>query len=120
MGGKVDWNHALDAVGGSVELLLEVIEIFFEETPKLIAGIELSIESGECGELRRFAHTLKGSLRYFGETQAGDLSHDLELMGRDEQIERATEVFGELKTEVDALQSELTAYVESQSPETDA
>ena len=120
MGGKIDWNHALQAVGDSVELLLEVIEIYFEESPKLIAGIESSIESKACGDLQRFAHTLKGSLRYFGETQAGELSHELELMGRDEQIERATEVFSQLKTELDVLQSELTAYVVSQSPESDA
>jgi len=120
MSGKVDWNHAREAVGGSPDLLLEIIEIFFDEYPKLIAGIQVSIESKAFVELRRFAHTLKGCLRYFGETQAGRLSLELEAMGRDGRIERATKVFGDLQTEMDALLPELRAFVASQSPETNA
>ena len=60
---KLDWNCALDAVGGSAELLVELVTIFFEEYPKLIDGIRSSIESHDLVELRRFAHTLKGCLR---------------------------------------------------------
>ncbi len=120
MSGKVDWKHARDAVGGDLGLLLEVIEIFFAEHPKLMAGIESSIESEACVKLRQFAHSLKGCLRYFGETQAVELALDLEIMGRDEQIERAAAVFGELRTEVDSLLPELKAFVESQSPDSDA
>ena len=120
MDGKVNWNHALEAVGDSPDLLLELIEIFFEEYPKLIAGIQSAIDSEAFVELRRFAHTLKGCLRYFGETQAGHLSLELELMGCDRQIERATEVLRDLQTEMDSLLPELTAYITSQRSETDA
>jgi|CXWL01.1.fsa_nt_gi HPt (histidine-containing phosphotransfer) domain-containing protein len=116
MDGKIDWNHARDAVGGSTDLLREIIEIFFDEYPKLIAGIQSSIESGRLVELRRFAHTLKGCLRYFGETQAGQLSLELEIMGRDGQTERATHVVGQLQTEMESVISELRAFVASQSP----
>ncbi|MDA1054411.1 MAG: Hpt domain-containing protein [Planctomycetota bacterium] len=120
MNGKVDWIHARAAVGGSPDLLVEVVDLFFEEYPKLIVGIQSSIESEAFVELRRFAHTLKGCLRYFGPTQAGQLSFELEIMGRDGQLERATEVFGDLQTEMDSLVPELTAFAASQSPETDA
>lgn len=120
MSGKVDWNYARDAVGGNPELLIEIVGIFFDEYPKLIAGIESSIESEELVELRRFAHTLKGCLRYFGETQAGQLSLELEIMGRDGQLEQATKIFGELRTEMDSLVPEMRAFVTSQSPESDA
>ena len=120
MGGKVDWNHARDAVGGNVDLLLEIIDIFFDEYPALIAGIESSIESAALVELRRHAHTLKGCLRYFGQTQAGELSLELELMGRDGQLERAPQALSDLRTELDAVICELKAYVASQSPATDA
>ena len=119
MNGKVDWNYALDVVGGSTVLLLELIDIFFVEYPTLVAGIQSSIESEAFPELRRCAHTLKGCLRYFGETQAGRLSSELEIMGRDNQIERANEVFRQLKTELDSLLPEFTAFVASQSSETD-
>lgn len=68
MNAKVDWDYAREAVGGSPELLQELVEIFFAEYPKLITGIQTSIESANLTDLRRFAHTLKGSLRYFGKT----------------------------------------------------
>jgi HPt (histidine-containing phosphotransfer) domain-containing protein len=120
MDGKIDWNHARDAVGGSPDLLREIIEIFFDEYPKLIVGLQSSIESGTLVDLRRFAHTLKGCLRYFGETRAGQLSLELEIMGRDGQTERATRVFGDLQIEMGSLLPELKAFVASPSPETNA
>lgn len=120
MNGKVDWNFARDSVGGNPELLLELVEIFFEEYPQLVAGLQSSIESKKYIELRRFAHTLKGCLRYFGETQAGELSSQLEVMGRERQIEGALKLFVELQSEMDDVLPELRAFVASQSPETDA
>lgn len=115
MNGKVDWDYAREAVGGSPELLQELVEIFFEEYPKLVAGIQSSLESETLPDLRRFAHTLKGSLRYFGKTEAGKLSSQLEEMARDEQTDDATEVFSQLQTELASLLPELTAFAESQT-----
>jgi HPt (histidine-containing phosphotransfer) domain-containing protein len=120
MEGKVDWKFARDAVGGNPELLLELVEIFFEEYPKLIVGIQSSIDSKAYLELRRLAHTLKGCLRYFGKTKAGELSGRLEDMGRAGQIEDAIQLFGELQFEMNALLPELSAFVASQSPGTNA
>ncbi|HUG67561.1 MAG TPA: Hpt domain-containing protein [Pirellulaceae bacterium] len=118
MEGKVDWKFARDAVGGDGDLLFELVEIFFEEYPKLMAGIQSSIESKTYLELRRFSHTLKGSLRYFGKTEAGVLSGRLEDMGRECQIEGAMQLVGELQSEMNALLPELSAFVASQSPKT--
>jgi HPt (histidine-containing phosphotransfer) domain-containing protein len=120
MNGKVDWKHAHLVAGDSRELLLEIIEIFFDEYPKMIAGIQSSIQSAAFVELRRFAHTLKGSLRYFGETKAGQLSLELEIMARDGRIERATKVFGDLQREMNSLLPELRAFVAAQSTEPEA
>lgn len=114
---KIDWDHALDAVGGSSELLGELIEIFFEEYPKLVAGIQAAIESTTLEEIRRFSHTLKGCLRYFGKTKAGELAYELELMGRDGNIDRATEMFGDLQAETESLFPELKAFLASPPPD---
>jgi two-component system, sensor histidine kinase and response regulator len=120
MNGKVDWNYAREAVGDSSELLLELIDIFFGEYPKLMAGIQSSLESESSSELQRFAHTLKGALRYFGTTQAGELAFELEEMGRDAEIERGAEVYGKLQIEMNALVPELQAFVASQRSAPDA
>ncbi|MEO8495076.1 MAG: Hpt domain-containing protein [Planctomycetota bacterium] len=119
MNGKVNWNYARDVVGDSDELLLELIEIFFEEYPKLMTGIQSSITSGSPDKLRLSAHTLKGTLRYFGETQAGELAFALEVMGRDKQMEGAAEVYGKLQPELDTIVPELRAYQASHAPKSD-
>ena len=120
MNGKVDWKFASAAVGDDPELLRELVEIYFEEYPKLVAGIQSTLESQAYVELRRFAHTLKGCLRYFGKTRAGDLSGQLEIMARDQQIEGATKLFAELQIELAALLPELKAFAASPSSDTDA
>ncbi len=118
MSGKIDWNHACETVGGSSDLLCELIEIFFDEHPKLTTGIRESLDSGQLVDLRRFAHTMKGCLRYFGDTRAGELSLELEAMARDKEIEQAEDIFTELKSELDSLLPELKAFVASQPPNT--
>ena len=120
MSGKIDWNQAYETVGGDQDLLVELIEIFFEEHPKLIAGIRESIDSNALVDLRRFAHTMKGCLRYFGETQAGHLSFELEAMARDNKAGQAEEVFTELKSKLEWLLPELRDFVASQPPATEA
>lgn len=84
-GDTIDWQIALDAVDGRRVLLAELIEIFFEEYPKLLSEIETAIEAESSLNLQRSAHTLKGCLRYFGESRAARLAKQLEDHGRDQK-----------------------------------
>ena len=57
----LDWEEALDHLEGDENLLIELVGIYSEQCPKLMAEIEEAIAGGEAADLRRAAHTLKGS-----------------------------------------------------------
>lgn len=108
----IDWEAGHVATGGNKKLLAELIEIFFEEYPKLLAGIRAGIDDRSAKDLRRYAHTLKGSLRYFGETHAGALSGELEVMGEHSSFEAAQPLLEKLEPEIDRLLPELQAFLQ--------
>lgn len=85
----IDWNVALDAVGGRRDLLTELIDIFFTEYPPTLDEIRQAIERQDAKGLQLSAHKLKGCLRYFGQTLACERAKELEDMGRSGQLEGA-------------------------------
>ena len=103
----VDRAAVLDRVGGDEELLREIIDIFLEEYPSLVAGIRDAVEKKDAGALERSAHNLKGSVSNFGAESATRAAADLELMGRKGEIQRAPVVVEVLELELVSLHNAL-------------
>ena len=100
---ELDWTDALAATGGDRELLESVIEVFLDEEPELIEAIRKAIVADDSTALRLAAHTLKGSLRYFGDGPAIDVAFCMETMGATGDLAEAEATFELLKTEVEKL-----------------
>ena len=96
----LDWAAALATCGGDEHLLLDVMSAFIEEVPRLMRQLDEAIESGDRKTARRLAHTMKGSLRPFGKTRAGELAEQLESAC--EQASTPAE-----NTQLDGLRQEL-------------
>lgn len=101
----VDWDVALESVGGDPELLLEVIEAFLIEGPQQLAAIHASLQAGDAKTLHRAAHTLKGSMRYFGARQLFDTALQLELLS--DAALRQNQSLAESAPLIDRLDSQL-------------
>ena len=106
----LDPEVILDRVGGDVELLREITDIFLSEYPELIGEIRAAIAAGDPRRLERSAHTLKGSVSNFGATAATDAALRLEMIGRRGEMHCATDglraleqQFAELAPALDAL-----------------
>ncbi len=104
----IDWADALNAVNGDKALLKDVMEAFIEEAPQLLDEIGQAVRAGNAAELRRAAHTLKGSLRFFGAHVATEHAFRLETMGKNEELTDASESLDKLASELSRIQSELT------------
>jgi HPt (histidine-containing phosphotransfer) domain-containing protein len=85
----VDWHEALQAVDGDRATLSSVVEAFLSETPKLIEQLQQALALRDAAGLRRASHTLKSSLRFFGAHAAADEAWQLELYGKEENLEAA-------------------------------
>ena len=107
-------QEALHSVRGDPELLRVVCEAVVEDTPRLLQEIGKAIAEKNAKNLRLYAHTLKGSIRYFGPTEAFNMAFELEKMGRDGVFEGAEVLFEKVKKEVERLREFLDSYLKSQ------
>ena len=98
-----EWDAALERVGGDEAMLRDLAEMFFAECPKLIQQIHEHIAGADGPELRRAAHTLKGSAHVFGAAAAAEAAHRLEEIGREEAFADAEEALALLEDEVARL-----------------
>ena len=98
-----EWDAALESVGGDEAMLCDLAEMFFTECPKLMQQIREHIAGADAPELRRAAHTLKGSAHVFGAEEAADAAHRLEEIGREEAFADAEEALALLEDEVARL-----------------
>lgn len=106
------WDAALESVGGDEDMLRELAEMFFVECPKLMQQIREHLAGANGPELRRAAHTLKGSAHVFGAEATAEAAHRLEEIGREEVFADAEEALGVLEGEVARLLPALRGRVE--------
>jgi HPt (histidine-containing phosphotransfer) domain-containing protein len=92
----IDRTALLDRVGGDVDLLREITNIFLAEYPALIGDIQEAVASRDARKLERAAHSLKGSVANFGAQGAVDASYRLETIGRRGLLEEAPDALATL------------------------
>ena len=110
--GPVDHEAALERVGGDVELLQEVAQLFLEEYPGMLAAIRKALENRSPQELEHAAHSLKGSVSNFGAKSVVRAALALEMLGRGGSVEGGEELFETLELELKELQPGLAALAE--------
>ncbi|MDQ5851613.1 MAG: Hpt domain-containing protein, partial [Chloroflexota bacterium] len=108
----LDRNVALDRVQGDRELLQEIVELFFEETPALRAQIKEAMARRDAKVLERAAHTLKSSVGTFGAKAAFGAALRLEMVGRSGDLADAEAAYAELEAELARLEPALAALRE--------
>jgi CheY-like chemotaxis protein len=100
-------NDLLARVGGSQELLREVIGLFLEDCPKLLAAVGDAVRRGDTEAVYRASHTLKGSVGNFDAHAAMQIAQRLEARAREGNLEAATTIFAALEIEIHALLAKL-------------
>ncbi len=96
----IDWNIAKECLGDGSEVLCEFSELMKAQTPLLLADIRRAVESRDSKLLRRSAHTLKGSVTYFGAEPLAQAALALENLGRAESFDGTTEMLATLEQEI--------------------
>jgi len=113
----LDWDKALSAMKGDHRLLRIVVDAALEEIPRLMSAVREAIAGEDAAALRLAAHTLKGAIRYFGDSPAFDHAYELEMMGQQSDLRNAQETLATLEGEMKHLTSELSDYLRRDEPE---
>ena len=93
----------LEVQGGRKGLVLKVIRLYLESSPKLLQQIDKAAASGDAEGLNRAAHSLKTSSANVGGTRFALLCQRLEDMGRAKSCDGAAEVLPDLRSGHGAL-----------------
>ena len=83
-------------VEGDTELIIELYQLFLEDSKKLIANIAENVERNDAGALRNSAHTLKGSSASVSALVMQDISSKIEKMASANDLSNAKSAIDKL------------------------
>ena len=92
-----------------IEALEELVDLYLQETPQLLEGVETAIAEQNSQQLRQSAHSLKSTSAALGANPLSDLGQELEEKGKAGDFTGVNELWDRLVQQydrtVDALQA---------------
>ena len=79
------------------DFLNSLINLFFDRAPKILIEIQTAIDNKDSYKMERSAHSLKGSSGNLGAKVMMKTCEELEIMGRNKEIDSAQEILDRLK-----------------------
>lgn len=106
----IDMGEVLEILDGDKELLIECFDEFLSDMPQTLAEIQSAIEQKNALRLDEAAHKLKGSLKYMAAAQAADVAYQLEMMGKEQNLELSDDTFKTLRYECKKVKEFMEQY----------
>jgi two-component system, sensor histidine kinase and response regulator len=103
----LDMDELLAHVDGDTSLLKEIVVLFMEDCPLLMARLQDAIACGDAEEIERAAHSLKGSVGSFAAKAAFNSALTLEQMGKSADLQGAPDAYAALEGEIGRLKNAL-------------
>ncbi len=108
--GRIDWNQALNTVGGDAKLLREVVGCCLEDFPKWLDQMDEALQRLDPPLFRRAAHSIRGALRTFPVASLEKPVEDLELLGQAGNLLAAGPLLETLRPDLRSCWAELQEY----------
>ncbi len=103
----IDREDLMERIGGDLELLEELLELFDEDYPELLNEIRQAILQQNGEQLKRAAHTLKGAVGNFAAIKAHQLALALEKKGEAGDFTNTPELVEQLTAAIQEFKSAL-------------
>jgi len=100
-------EEILALLGDDRALLRELVNLFLQEAPRMLARIQQALACGDSKELERAAHSLKGALGNLAAPAAYEVALRLETLGREGDLTGAEKAFATLEAEIGRLKPAL-------------
>lgn len=106
----IDYAGAMKRLGNDAALFQEFIVYYDEDAKQLVLEVEEAIQAQATGDLHRAAHNLKGLASNLGAQRVVNAAYSLERIGKNNELDRATEALRLLKSEMERLDTALQNY----------
>ncbi len=103
-----DRADMLERLGDDTDLLIDVLQVFQEECPRMLADVRAALEQADPDLVCRAAHSMKGALLNISAAPAAAEAAALEELGRQQRLDESGPVLDRLQREVERLQQALT------------
>ncbi len=104
----VDKALLISRVGGDIELLDELVDLFMKNSSRMLSAVEQAVHEGRAETIEKAAHSLKGSVGNFAAERAFQAAMKLETMGREGKVRHAEEALQNLEREISLLKDALS------------
>ncbi len=111
--GALDVSAVLARMGGDAEAVRQLVEVFHQDCPPLLADIESAVKTGDGKKLKLAAHTLKGMVAFFNADRATAAALALEKLGEAGDLSGAAAATGVLTQELAELEPALRSLAGS-------
>lgn len=108
----LDRVTALERVGGDLELLQEMAQLFLEEYPSQLDAVRTAVRTRDAKGVERSAHSLKGSVGNFGAALAHSAAFELEMLGRRADLTSVDSALVSLESALADLHPEMERLVQ--------
>ncbi|WP_435016174.1 response regulator [Tundrisphaera sp. TA3] len=107
--GPPEFDHAaaLECAGGDEDLLGEVVGLFLDDCPNLMASLDDAAARADGPTLRRLAHTLRGAASNFAVHRVTEVAQELETLGLAGQWDGIPPALGRLRSALDRARPHL-------------
>jgi HPt (histidine-containing phosphotransfer) domain-containing protein len=104
-------DELLERVDGDTELLQEVVAIYLEDTPTVIASLKENLSQNSTDAAAKAAHTLKGASANVSARRLYRKASELEALARNGDLEGARRLCKDVEEEFAALEIRFAAYL---------
>ncbi len=98
---------------GEPNFVLDLIETLLKTTPQKMVNIENFLNANDIQAAAKESHSIKSSVRALGAEILGGKCQSLEDLKTTNEVEKAKNIFAELKKEYECVQAELLLIKDS-------
>ena len=104
------FDALLESIGGDREFLAELLQTYFDDSPRLLGAMQVALAANNAEEFRRAAHSFKSNSKSFGAMTLSELAKGLEEMGKSGMLEGAAERIAQAEAEYARVKAALQAF----------
>lgn len=96
---QLDLSYLNEVAGGSSEFMVEMIDMFLDQTPDYFTQIDQSINDGDWSKVANIAHKIKPTLSFMGVDFAKNDMAEIERKAKNlDVVEEIRPAFDQLKS----------------------
>jgi len=81
------FDRFMESIGGDADFLAEMLDTYFDDSPRQLAAIEAALAAGDVDQLRRAAHSLKSNSATFGALAFSAQAREIEMMAKEGDLQ---------------------------------